>query len=275
MDQQVKQKIIKEEKRFSVIVTSYNIEDYIERAILSVENQTFKNIEIILIDDGSTDNTESKILELCSKYKNIIYIKHSENKGIGGVRNSGLEIAKGEYIVFLDGDDYLAQNDVLEKLDKVIGEDKIDIIYLGFKIEGNREELVIPTEETCTKSYKSSTDKYPNVWSKCWRRKYLEENNIKFAENRLYEDVLFVYNGVIKSKSYKIADFVVHKYISVRPNSITTKISLKNVEDTILNLKDLLKMRETEYTKEIDIIIKKEVDMCKKRLDDAMSKIIN
>ncbi len=273
MDQQAK--LIKEERRFSVIIAAYNIQEYIERAILSVENQTFKNIEIIVVDDCSTDDTEKEILRLCSKYRNIIYLRHNENKKIGATRNTGLNVAKGEYIVFLDGDDYLATDNVLEKIDKVIGKDETDIIYLGFEIEGNREELVIPTEDTCTKTYKSSVDKYPNAWSKCWRRKFLEESDIKFPEYRQYEDVLFVYNCVMKSKSYKIADFVVHKYISGRPNSITTQISIKNVEDTIHNLKDLLKMRENEYTKEIDIIIKKEIDMCKKRLDDAISNIID
>lgn len=270
MDQQVKQENIIKEKRFSVIIVAYNIQDYIERAILSVERQTFKNIEIIVVNDCSTDNTEREILKLCDKYNNIIYIKHKENKKAGGARNTALKEATGEYIVFLDGDDLLAEDNVLEKLDKVIGNEEPDVIYLGFKIQGDREEIVIPNEETCTKTYKVAIDKYPNPWSKCWRREYLEKNNIKFPEHRFYEDVLFVYNGVMKSQSYKIADFIVHKYTSGRKDSMTTTLSLKNVEDTILNLKDLLKMKETEYTKEIDIIIKKEVDMCKKRLDKAI-----
>lgn len=273
MDQQVKQQNIKEQKRFSVIIAAYNIQDYIERAILSVENQTFKNIEIIVVNDGSTDNTENIILKLNDKYKNINYLTHKENKRAGGARNSALDIANGEYIVFLDGDDHLASENVLERLDKVIGNDKSDVIYLGFKIEGDREELVIPTEETCVKSYKAASDKYPNPWSKCWRKEFLDKNNIRFPEKRFYEDVLFVYNGVMKSESYKIADFVVHKYTSGRVNSMTTTVSLNNIRDTISNLEDLIKMRETEYTKEIDIIIKKETEMCKKRLDDAISKI--
>lgn len=270
MDHQAKQQIIKEEKRFSVIMAAYNIEDYIERSIESIEKQTLKNIEIIVVNDASTDNTKQKILDMNSKYNNIIYLEHEKNKQAGGARNTGLEVAKGEYIVFLDGDDYLAADDVLEKLDKVIGEDETDVIYLGFEIEGDREELVIPTEETCTKTYKAAQDKYPNPWSKCWRRKFLEENNINFKENRYYEDVLFVYNGVMKSKSFKIANFVVHKYTSGRVNSMTTTINLKNVEDTIKNLNDLLTMRENEYTAEIDIIIKKEINMCKKRLDNTL-----
>lgn len=272
MDQQVKQPIING-KRFSIIVAAYNIEDYIERAITSVANQTFKNIEIIVVNDCSTDNTEKIILSLCSKYESIIYLKHDENKRLGAVRNTGLSRATGEYIVFLDGDDYLADNTVLEKLDKVIGEDKTDVIYLGFEIEGNRKELVIPTEETCTKTFKAAQDKYPNAWSKCWRKELLNNNNIRFPEYRLYEDILFVYQAVMKSTSYKMADFVVHRYISGRPNSITTKVTLRNVEDTIKNLKDLMEMREKEYTKEIDIIIKKEVARCKKRIDEAFGDI--
>ena len=274
MDQLVEQKNINTQKRFSVLITAYNIEDYIERSIKSTVNQTFKNMEIIVVNDGSTDKTGEKIEKLKKEHDEIIYIERKVNQKIGATRNAALDAATGEYIIFLDGDDYLSNEGVLEKLDKVIGEDKIDVVYLGFKIEGNREEIVIPTQETCTKTYKAATDQYPNVWSKCWRRNFLEENKIRFPEGRMYEDVLFVYQAVMKSKSYKIADFIVHNYISGRKGSITTKIGLKNVEDTIENLKDLEKMRKEEYTEEIDIIIKKEVKMCKKRLDDAVKEIL-
>lgn len=256
-----------QEVRFSIVTAAFNIENYIQRAILSVENQTFKNYELIVVNDCSTDSTEEKILELCSQYNNIIYLKHEVNKKLGAARNTALNVAKGEYIIYLDGDDYLAEDDVLEKLDKLIGTDKTDIVYLGFKIEGDREELVIPTEETCTKRYKAAIDKYPNVWSKCWRREFLEKNNIRFPDYRFYEDVLYVYKGVMKAESYKIADFVVHKYTSGRVGSITTRVGVKNIDDTVKNLYELLEMRDSEYTEEIDIIIKKEIGMCKKRLD--------
>ena len=256
--------------RFSIIVAAYNIGEYIQRAVESVEEQTFKNYELIIVNDCSTDDTKQKIKEMKNKYNNIIHLEHKKNKKAGGARNTGLAIAKGEYIVFLDGDDHLADKDVLKKLDKLIGRAKTDVIYLGFKIEGDREELVMPTEETCTKTYKAAQDKYPNPWSKCWRKSLLDDNDIRFKEDRFYEDVLFVYEGVMKSKTYKIADFITHRYTSGRTNSMTTKINLKNVEDTIKNLKDLLEMREKEYTEEIDIIIKKEIKMCKKRLDNTL-----
>ena len=262
MEQQV------DKTRFSIIVAAYNIENYIQRAIKSVEEQTYKNYELLIVNDGSTDNTEKKILEYSNKFANIKYIRHSENKKLGTARNTAFNISKGEYILYLDGDDYLADSDVLEKLDKLIGKDIVDVVYMGFKIEGDREELVIPTEETCERTYKAAIDKYPNVWSKCWRREFLRENNIVFPDYRYYEDVLYVYKGVMNAKNYKIADFVVHKYTSGRKGSITTRVNIKNIEDTVENLKELLKLRDTDYTKEIDIIIKKEIKMCKKRLDD-------
>ena len=261
MDQEAKK------KRFSVIIIGYNIEDYIQRAIMSVENQSFKDIEVIVIDDCSTDSTNEKILEISSKYDNITVKRHKENKRLGGARNTGMDIATGEYVLFLDGDDYLANTEVLERLNQVIGKDNPDVIYLGFKIEGDREEIVIPNAENCTKTYRTAIDKYPNAWSKCWRREFLEENKIRFSEGRFYEDVLFVYNGVMKAKTYKIAEFIVHHYISGRKNSITTNISIKNIKDTVQNLEDLLKLKQIEPTKEIDIIIKREIGRCKKRLD--------
>lgn len=273
MDQQAMQVSTKNLPRFSIIIIGYNIEDYITRAIESAENQDFENKEIIVVNDCSTDSTESKILECCEKYKNIQYIKHEVNKKAGGARNTGLKIAKGEYIVFLDGDDYLAGPTVLTKLDEKIGKDKTDVIYLGFKIEGDREELVIPTEETCTKNYKAAKDKYPNPWSKCWRSDFLKENNIKFKEGRFYEDVLFVYQGVMLSNSYKIADYVTHIYTSGRVGSMTTKMKLKNIEDTLLNIQDLAQIQKEKPTPEAEYIIEKEKNMCKKRLQSILDDI--
>lgn len=260
-DQQVKQ------PKFSIIMTAFNLSSLIGRAIESVENQTLNDYELIIVDDYSTDDTVKVIKKYMQKYNNINLIENEENKKAGGARNAALTVATGKYILFLDGDDRLADNDVVEKLNNVIGDDDTDVIYLGFKIEGDREELVLPTEETCTKTYKAATDKYPNPWSKCWRREFLNQNNIRFPEHRFYEDVQFVYKGVMKSKSYKIADFVVHKYTSGRAASMTTTMNLKNIQDTVANLADFLEMRENDYAEEIDIILKKEIGMCKKRLD--------
>lgn len=255
-------------KRFSVIVIAYNIEDYIKNAIESVEKQTFKNYELIVVDDCSTDHTKQVILEQQATYNNFTFIQHEVNKNLGGARNTALDSATGEYILFLDGDDTFADRTVFEKLDKVIGEDSPDIVYMGFEMKGMIQKVLIPTLENSTKHWRTAQDPYPNVWSKCWRREYLEENKIRFPEKRFYEDVLFTYKGVMNAKETKIADFVVHNYFSGRPNSITTAPTLKNIDDTIQNLKDLLYLKEIEPTEELNYIIKREFRLCRKRLDD-------
>ena len=168
----------------------------------------------------------------------------------------------------MDADDYLYANDVLGKLDKLIGNQKVDIVYMGFKIGGNRDEIVIPTEATCTKEYKAGNDIYPNVWSKCWNLEFLNNFKIRFVEHRYYEDVLFIYNGVMKSEKYLIADFPVHHYISGRKNSMTTTLNLKNIYDTVDNIRDMLEIKKKENTVEINMRIQREIDMCKKRLED-------
>jgi len=263
-DLQAEQKIIKE-KRFSIIIPTYNVEKYIKRCINSIKNQTYKSYEVIIVDNNSKDQTMKIIKENINE--DIKVITKNDTIGPGGARNAGLDIAKGEYIIFLDADDYLNNENVLEKLNNTIGDSGTDIVYLGFQISGNREELVIPTHETCTKKYKAALDKYANVWSKCWNRNLIENNKIRFQEGKYYEDILFLYKGVMKSNNYLIADYPVHTYISGRENSITTTLNFKNVYDTINNIEEMIKIREEEPTEEIDIIIQREINMCKKRLE--------
>ena len=257
-----------EKIRFSIIIAAYNIEKYVERSIKSVLSQNFKNYELIVVDDCSTDGTRQQI----EKYESqLIFIKHDVNKFLGGVRNTGIQAAKGEYIVFLDGDDYLNNDNVLEKVDKVIGEKKVDVVYMGFEIIGKKTGKIIPTYDNCTKEYKIAGDRYTNAWSKCWRRKFLIDNDIKFPENRYYEDVLFVYNAIMKSDNFRIADFLVHTYFSGRPNSITSNIRFKNLHDNIDNLEDLIKIMKEDPNNIIKTKIKKEVQRCKERIDELIS----
>ena len=259
---------MKEKKRFSVIIPGYNVQEYISNAIESVLNQDFKNYELIVIDDCSTDNTS----EIVSKYKQVKLIRNEENLASGGARNVGLDKANGEYVIFLDADDYLYSNDVLSKVNALIGKQTVDVVYMGFKIGGNRDEIVIPTPETCTREYKAGGDIYPNVWSKCWNLEFLNKHHVRFVEKRFYEDVLFVYNAIMNVEKYLIADFPVHTYISGRTNSMTTTLNLKNVYDTVDNIRDMLEIKLKTDTPEINIRIQKEINMCKKRLEDIYNK---
>ena len=104
---------MKKNVRFSIIISAYNIEDYIERAINSVLSQDFNNYELIVIDDCSTDKT----LERIKQYNNIKIVENDKNMGLGAVRNIGIDKSKGEYILHLDGDDEIYNKTVLSKID--------------------------------------------------------------------------------------------------------------------------------------------------------------
>ena len=110
--------------KVSVIIPVYNVEKYIERCILSVINQTLKDIEIIIVNDGSTDDTKKNIEKYLND-KRIVYVEQ-KNSGLSGARNKGLSIAKGDYISFIDSDDYV-DNNFIEKLYNALIKNNADV----------------------------------------------------------------------------------------------------------------------------------------------------
>ena len=233
--------------RFSIIIPSYNSAQEVIRALQSIREQTFKNYEIIVIDDCSTDNT----YEILSKEKGIKLIKNSTNLKAGGARNKGLEIAKGEYIIFLDADDYLAEKETLQQINDVIGTERTDLIYLGFEIVGRIQEKCIPTDENSTFSQRVRNWKYENVWDVCWNRKFLKDNKISFVEKRYFEDFLFYYKGIIRAKTYKVANFITHIYTVNKNDSITSNVSEQKMQDLYMNVIEFLEeIKNMEQSKE-------------------------
>ncbi len=231
-------------KRFSIIIPAYNAEGVIKRVVESVNKQTFKDFEIIVVDDCSKDNT----YELTQTLENVIVRKTPQNAKEGGARNLGMSIANGEYIIFIDADDFLASDDVLEKINNVIENDTPDLVYLGFQTLGNgegKEELWIPTEENSTFKERARHWTYEVVWDVCWNAKFLKENNIIFAENKLHPDFPFYYEGILKAKSYKVASFVSHIYTVQSNTSITSsKVHPGKLKDLYFNVDRCLDMIE-------------------------------
>ncbi len=235
-------------KKFSIIISAYNIETYIERAIKSVLEQTFENYELIIVNDCSKDKTLEKIQNF--KDERIIVINNEKNVGLGAVRNIGIAKAQGEYIVHLDGDDALYENTTLEKIDKLIGNDTPDIIYLGFKDVGGFNKVHLSTAENSTKEARLTCDINFSVPSKCWRREFLLENNIKFMENIYYEDMVYSTTATILAKSYKYGDFPSFKYYRNRKGSIMSTPSIRRCSDMyrmLAYLMDLYDITPDEY----------------------------
>lgn len=242
-------------KRFSIIIPAYNAEKVIRRAVESVNKQTFRNFEIIVVDDCSKDNT----YELSRNLENVNVKKTPRNAKEGGARNLGMQIANGEYIIFIDADDFLADENVLEKIDKIIGNDSPDLVYLGFQTSGNgegKEELWIPTEENLTFKERARNWRYEVVWDVCWKADFLKENNIVFEENKLHPDFPFYYKGILKAKSYKVASFVTHIYTVQSNTSITSsKVHPGKLKDLYFNVDKCLDMiEEVDEDKKEDFI---------------------
>ena len=255
-------------KRFSIIISAYNIEKYIKRAIDSVLEQTFTNYEVIVVNDCSKDKTLEKIQEYDDP--RLIIINNEKNRGLGAVRNIGIEKAVGEYIVHLDGDDTLFENTTLEKIDKLIGTDEPDIIYLGFKDVGGYNKIHLSTAENSTKKARLTCDINFSVPSKCWRREFLLENNIKFMENIYYEDMVYSTHATILAKDYKYGDFPTFKYYRNRVGSIMSTPSIRRCSDMyrmLAYLMDLYEITPEEYKPYLLSFIKNETKSLPIRID--------
>lgn len=203
----------------SIIIPCYNAEKTIERCLESVINQTYKNIEIIVINDGSVDRTDS-IIKRYTTDKRIKYYNRS-NHGIGKTRNFGIEKANGKYITFLDSDDYLP-NDAIDNLYKLAQKNKLDLVVSDYYVDNKN----IKSEKI--KSFPITNVKNnPNLifdinlapWNKLYKKELIE--NIKFEENLKYEDAPFVIESIIKAKRIGKLDKETYYYV-VNSNSETT-----------------------------------------------------
>ena len=181
----------------SMIVPVYQVEKYIAQCIESVINQTFHDFELILIDDGSKDNS-GKICDSYAEKDNRIRVIHTENKGAAAARNMGLEQASGRYITFLDGDDYLAEN-MLERLYEVIDGSEYDVVVCDFLnlLPDEKENFIVHLKEK-TVSGRIVLEHLKNgknygVWTIVWNKIYKKEvlDNIRFPTGKYFEDEFF------------------------------------------------------------------------------------
>lgn len=225
----------------SIIVPIYNAEKYLKKCIDSLVNQTKKEIEIILINDGSTDSSERIIKEY--KDERIKYFKN-KNQGIGKTRNFGIEKATGKYLLFVDSDDYLDKN-ACEKLYNKIENDSLDLLVYDFYREfdnGKKEEEKL--QKFDISNLKENPKLLLNInlspWNKLYKTEVIKGNNTKFVENLKYEDAPFVVEAIINSKRIGKLDESLYYYM-IHSNSETT-IRDKRIFD-ILEIVDIIRKK--------------------------------
>ena len=234
----------------SIIVPIYNAEAYLNKCIDSLINQTKKNIEIILVNDGSTDKSEEIIKSY--KDKRIKYYKN-KNKGIGYTRNFGIDKSNSKYIMFLDSDDYLDIN-ACEKLFNKIEKDSSDVVISDFTIVHNGNEKVEVIKEFKKTNLNKNSDILLDInlspWNKIYSSKLIKDNNIRFPEDIKYEDVLFVLECLDKSKNVSKLNKALNYYV-VRDNS-ESKTYDKKVFDILEVVKRFRSYFNNKYKEDVD-----------------------
>lgn len=222
--------------KVSVIIAAYNIQEYIGRCIESCINQTLEDIEIIIVNDGSTDNT----LDIINKYNDFrIKVINKKNEGLIEARKSGFNIAKGEYILFVDGDDWIKQ-ETLEVLYNYAEEMNYDIVCYkwlwkyndgiekkGWDINSSNIEKDIELLDILFSGKIAHS-----IWSKFIRRKFIIDNGIEFPSGFSYgEDLAFTYTLAMYQPLYKIIDEYLYYYYK-RVGSLDDDVSNKTAEIT-------------------------------------------
>lgn len=220
---------------FSVIIPVYNIEKYLKRSVNSILSQNYENYEIILVNDGSTDNS-GKICEEFAKKSSKVKFINIKNSGVAVARNEGIKKAKGDYILFLDGDDFF-KTTIFHDCEEAIIKNKSDIVVFGYnKITENDE---IFNEIIPEKNYKlvdllnSSYELTMLLWNKVYSRKLFSKidlsslNGITFSEDSYLTTLLLCQTAKIS-----FIDRSEYNYL-YRESSVTHKRNIKNLEDEL------------------------------------------
>lgn len=230
---------------FSVVVPVYNVKDYLPKCIDSVLAQDFEDYEIVLVDDGSTDGESGAICDrYAAAHPERIRVIHKPNGGLGDARNVGMEAAQGEYVVFLDSDDYIGAG-MFRTLAGAIDRFHSDVIDFGFAVDTDgtiTKRLVddLPHNRTFTLAeLPQLLLTQPNAWSRCWKRSLFLDTGIRYPSRVWYEDIRTT------TKLFAAADSIcavpdVFYYYVVREGSITRNPNVKRNAEILEAFDDLL-----------------------------------
>lgn len=284
--------------RFSVILPVYNVEAYLRECVSSILNQTYKDYEIILVDDGSTDASPRICDELSEKY-NCISVVHKKNGGAADSRNAGTKEAKGDYVVYLDSDDFILDKEFLKKLDER-AKSNVDLIFYKYQKyyneNGRLEECGFSYLNAMQeKTYENKIDAlvkgdafYGMAWIKAIKKSIISENNIEFEVGLLGEDMEWNYHIIYHATSVEFIDEPMIAYRQ-REGSVTSEFKLKNLTDFIYilekwserikkeitneKLKNALYGSLAKYYSNMLVVYSRLLDPQKKRYDERIKKM--
>ena len=255
---------MKNKPLISVIVPIYNVEKYLQKCVDSILNQTYENLEIILVDDGSTDNCP-KICDCYQKKDKRIRVIHKENGGLSDARNCGLDIAKGEYIGFVDSDDFIDSN-MYSLLINIMKKQCTDLAvcnYLkvdkNYKIISNKNnDLPIKDERINKRTFflRIVNEKewyYIVAWNKLYRKDIFD--NLRFPIGKIHEDEFLIHHIINKCKFISCINQPLYYYVERNGSIMNTKFNLKRFDygDALLD-RYFFSMNNDLYDLKVDTI---------------------
>lgn len=217
---------MKDESKVTVIVTLYNKEDYIERCLKSIANQSYQNLDIIVVNDGSTDNSLFKAQEV-AKLDNRFRVVNKENGGVASARNYGINLAYGKFIIFIDGDDYINSN----YISNLVKYDTYDLVISGFYqlLNGQKIKECKPKESAISvnkfKEYIFNSKHYfycVLVWNKLFNTNIIKSNNLYYENIFRGEDADFFFKYLIYCKKIKVIPNAEYCNVII-PNTLSRK----------------------------------------------------
>ena len=230
------------EKLVSVIVPVYNVEEYLEKCVDSIVNQTYRNLEIILIDDGSTDSSGSICDRLAAEDRRIRVI-HKKNGGLSDARNAGLDVAKGDYICFVDSDDHVAPDYIQYFFDLIHKGTDVGIAVCsmqrssGIIIKTVDEEVVCNTTDAFNKMFYYQRQYGIYMWNKMFEARLFQ--NVRFPLHAYYEDSAVIHLLVGQVGQVSFGPERKYYYNDLRPGSTINVYSYKNFSDKMRFLREM------------------------------------
>lgn len=241
---------------FSIIVPCYNVQDYLEECINSILAQSYSNYEVIVVDDGSTDNTS----DICNKIAlldNRIAVYHKKNGGLSDARNYGMERAKGDYLVFVDSDDFISSN-ALNNFAIALDGNYPDVLLTRLTEYYDKNNIVLQDERICEyfdngitveNALRWETNGTRSTWpaqKKIISRKFIHNNGLKFLKGFLHEDVDWSSRVLMVAESFAVCEEPWYYHRIQRNGSIMNTISVKRILDVIEMASSLIFCDEME-----------------------------
>jgi glycosyltransferase involved in cell wall biosynthesis len=233
---------------FSIIIPVYKVEDYLSKCVDSVLQQTERNFEIILVNDGSPDKCPVLCDDYAISHANIIVV-HQPNQGSSVARNTGLSKASGDYIIFMDSDDYWESPDILEKIKTASLEKTADVVLFGCKDCETNTGLKKESKGTYDLSvfnsknknnilkYLMDSHKFPGAaWLLATKRNMLLDHKIDFKVQNKAEDVDWLVNVFFHARKLQAVNDVYYIYLKNRPGSITSKVDRNSINGILYAL---------------------------------------